>query len=89
MLILTLILLKPHAKTPGTLTWNPCTVMYTVSPTLALLGVMKSLGPLGAAEKQRKTHRRHKGHCTKQGKQILLDTCFVTEGETQIQFPVN
>lgn len=45
--------LKPHALTPGDPTWNPCTVMRTVSPTFALVGDMKSLGPLGAAEKRK------------------------------------
>ncbi len=54
------IFLKPHALTPGDPTWNPCTVMRTVSPTFALLGVMKSLGPLGAAEKRRKKDKETK-----------------------------
>lgn len=48
------IFFKPHALTPGDPTWNPCTVMRTVSPTFALVGDMKSLGPLGAAEKRKK-----------------------------------
>lgn len=48
------ILIKPHALTPGDPTWKPCTVMRTVSPTFALLGDIKSLGPLGAAEKRKK-----------------------------------
>lgn len=62
--------------------------MRTVSPTFALLGDIKSLGPLGAAEK-RKRRQRDKGHCTEHGEQILLDTWFVTEGGRQIQFPIN
>lgn len=47
------ICLKAHALTPGDPTWNPCTVMRTVSPTFALLGDIKSFGPLGAAEKKK------------------------------------
>lgn len=82
--------LTPHALTPGDPTWNPCTVMRTVSPTFALVGDMKSLGPFGAAEtRQKKKRQRDKGHRTERGEQILSDTCFVTEGERQIQFPVN
>lgn len=46
--------LTPHALTPGDPTWNPCTVMRTVSPTFALVGDIKSLGPFGAAEKRKK-----------------------------------
>lgn len=52
------IFIKPHALTPGDPTWKPCTVMRTVSPTFALLGDIKSLGPLGAAEKRKKTKRQ-------------------------------
>lgn len=56
--------LKPHALTPGDPTWNPCTVMRTVSPTFALVGDMKSLGPLGAAEKrkEKKTKRQRSSY---------------------------
>lgn len=43
------------------LTWNPCTVIRTVSPTLALLGVMKSLGPFGAAKKEGENTQRSSG----------------------------
>lgn len=60
--------------------------MRTVSPTFALLGDIKSLGPFGAAEKKKR--QRDKGHCTEYGEQILLDTCLVAEGGIQIQFPV-
>lgn len=52
--------LQPHALTPGDPTWNPCTVMRTVSPTFALLGDIKSLGPLGAAEKRGKKDKERK-----------------------------
>lgn len=62
--------------------------MRTVSPTFALVGVMKSLGPLGAAERK-KGHTQDRGYCTEHGEQTLLDTCFDVEGERQIQFPVN
>lgn len=54
----------PHALTPGDPTWNPCTIMRTVSPTLALVGDIKSLGPFGAAEKRKKEWQKDKGHCT-------------------------
>lgn len=36
--------------------WKPWTVIRTVSPTLALLGLMDSLGPLGAAGRKVKYH---------------------------------
>lgn len=36
--------------TPLVPSWKPSTVMRTVSPTLALLGVMDSFGPFGAAK---------------------------------------
>lgn len=58
--------------TPRGPTWNPCTVMRTVSPTLALLGVIKSFGPFGAAEerlkqkkkeKKKKKKRQRSSHC--------------------------
>lgn len=79
--------LAPHALTPADPTWNPCTEMRTVSPTLARVGDMKSLGPFGAAGKiQRKKkggrgfaeNKRTKGHCREREEQILSDTCFVT-----------
>ena len=49
------VLTDPHALTPADPTWNPCTVMRTVSPTLALLGDISSLGPLGAAVGHKQT----------------------------------
>lgn len=64
--------------------------MRTVSPTFALVGDIKSLGPFGAAEmRERERKKKDKGHRTEHGVQILSDICFVTEGERQIQFPVN
>lgn len=64
--------------------------MRTVSPTFALVGDMKSLGPLGAAgKKEEETKSERHDHPTEHGEQILLDTCFVTGGKGQIQFPVN
>lgn len=40
----------PH--NPEDFTWNPCTMIRTVSPTFALVGVIESLGPFGAAKKR-------------------------------------
>lgn len=53
--------------------------MRTVSPTLARVGDMKSLGPFGAAEKK-KSDKKDKGHRTERGEQILPDTCFGHRG---------
>lgn len=43
--------MEPTVEGPN---WKPWTVMCTVSSTLAWLGVMDNLGPLGAAEKRSK-----------------------------------
>ena len=40
----------PDVQLTGDPSWNPWTAMRTVSPTWALLGMVISLGPLGAAE---------------------------------------
>lgn len=44
-------LMKPTVEGPS---WKPWTVMCTVSSTLAWLGVIDNLGPLGAAKKKNK-----------------------------------
>lgn len=58
--------MAPHALTPADPTWNPCTEIRTVSPTLARVGDMKSLGPLGAAggiQRDTEGGGGAKGHC--------------------------
>ena len=40
----------PDVQLTGEPIWNPWTAMRTVSPTWALLGIVTSFGPRGAAE---------------------------------------